>query len=304
LGALLEGLRKAFSSFIEKLGSKELSSKELQPVLEELKLSLVRNDVAYTVAEEICSEIAEKLSGVKVGRFEDVRPLVKKTLRQVLLETLKTSYEKGFLETVKAKVSKGEPAVILFVGVNGSGKTLTIAKVGRMLLRNGFTVCIACSDTFRAGAIEQVEILAKRLGVRAIKQTYGSDAAAVAYDAVQYARAHGINVVLIDTAGRMQTRRNLMEEMRKIARVTNPDLVVFVGDSLTGNDAVNQAEEFMKYVGIDFVILTKMDADAKGGAAISISKLIGRPVAYIGTGQDLEDLEPFDPERFVDKIVV
>jgi len=304
LGALLEGLRKAFSSFIEKLGSKELSPKELQPVLEELKLSLVRNDVAYTVAEEICSEIAEKLSGVKVGRFEDVRPLVKKTLRHVLLETLKTPYEKDLLETVKAKVSKGEPAVILFVGVNGSGKTLTIAKVGRMLIRNGFTVCIACSDTFRAGAIEQAEILAKRLGVRAIKQTYGSDAAAVAYDAVQYARAHGINVVLIDTAGRMQTRKNLMEEMRKIARVTNPDLVVFVGDSLTGNDAVNQAEEFMKYVGIDLVILTKMDADAKGGAAISISKLIDRPVAYIGTGQGLKDLEPFDPEEFVDKIVV
>ncbi|MCD6444047.1 signal recognition particle-docking protein FtsY [Candidatus Bathyarchaeota archaeon] len=301
---MLEGLRKTFSSFIEKLSSKELGFKELQPVLEELKLSLVRNDVAYTVAEEICGEIAEKLSGVKVGRFEDVKPLVKKTLRQVLLETLKASYEKDFLETVKAKVSKGEPAVILFVGVNGSGKTLTIAKVARLLLGNGFTVCIACSDTFRAGAIEQVEILAKRLGVRAIKQAYGSDAAAVAYDAVQYARAHGINVVLIDTAGRMQTRKNLMEEMRKIARVTNPDLVVFVGDSLTGNDAVNQAEEFMKYVGIDFVILTKMDADAKGGAAISISKLIGRPVAYIGTGQDLEDLKPFNPEEFVDKIVV
>ncbi|MEM2849922.1 MAG: signal recognition particle-docking protein FtsY, partial [Candidatus Bathyarchaeia archaeon] len=183
------------------------------------------------------------------------------------------------------------------------GKTLTVAKVARLLLKNGFSVCIACSDTFRAGAIEQAEILANKLGIRAIKQKYQSDAAAVAFDAIQYAKAHGINVVLIDTAGRMQTKRNLMEEMQKIARVAKPDLVVFVGDSLTGNDAVNQAEEFMKCLNIDLVVLTKMDADAKGGSAISISALIDRPIAYIGVGQTLDDLEPFDPEKFIENIL-
>lgn len=301
--ALLESLRKAFSLFVERISLEELNPEKIKPLLEDFKIELVKNDVAYSVAESICSEVAEKLSGVKVKRFEDIKPIVKNTLRQVLLEKLSTRLRKDLIETVKFKLSAKEPAVILFVGVNGSGKTLTVAKVARLLLKNGFTVCIACSDTFRAGAIEQAEILANRLGIRSIKQSYGSDAAAVAFDAIQYAKAHGIDVVLIDTAGRMQTKRNLMEEMQKIARVAKPDLVMFVGDSLTGNDAVNQAEEFMKCLNIDLVVLTKMDADAKGGAAISISTLIGRPIAYIGVGQTLDDLEPFDPEKFIENIL-
>ncbi len=301
--ALLESLRKAFSLFVEKISLEELNPEKIKPLLEDFKIELVKNDVAYSVAESICLEVAGKLSGVKVNRFKDIKPIVKNTLRQVLLGKLSTRHHKHLIETVKFKLSAKEPAVILFVGVNGSGKTLTVAKVARLLLKNGFTVCIACSDTFRAGAIEQAEILANRLGIRVIKQSYGSDAAAVAFDAIQYAKAHGINVVLIDTAGRMQTKRNLMEEMKKIARVAKPDLVVFVGDSLTGNDAVNQAEEFMKYLNIDLVILTKMDANAKGGAAISISTLIDRPIAYIGVGQTLDDLEPFDPEKFIENIL-
>jgi fused signal recognition particle receptor len=300
---LLESLRKAFSLLIEKVSSEELNPDKIKPLLEDFKITLVKNDIAYSVAESICSEVGEKLSGVKVKRFEDIKPIVKSTLKQVLLEKLSTKYDKDLIETVKSKLSEKEPAVILFVGVNGSGKTLTVAKVAKLLLKNGFTVCIACSDTFRAGAIEQTEILANRLGIRAIKQSYGSDAAAVAFDAIQYAKAHGINAVLIDTAGRMQTKRNLMEEMQKIARVAKPDLVVFVGDSLTGNDAVNQAEEFMKCLNLDLVILTKMDADAKGGAAISISALISRPIAYIGVGQSLDDLKPFNSEKFVEEIL-
>ncbi|MEM3546085.1 MAG: signal recognition particle-docking protein FtsY [Candidatus Bathyarchaeia archaeon] len=301
--ALLESLRKAFSQFLEKISLEELNPEKIKPLLEDFKVELVKNDVAYSIAESICSEVAERLSGVKVKRFEDIRPTVKGTLRQILLEKLSKNRQKDLIETVKSKLSERRPAVILFVGVNGSGKTLTVAKVAKLLLKNGFSVCIACSDTFRAGAIEQAEILANKLGIRAIKQKYQSDAAAVAFDAIQYAKAHGINVVLIDTAGRMQTKRNLMEEMQKIARVAKPDLVIFVGDSLTGNDAVNQAEEFMRYLNIDLVILTKMDADAKGGAAISISSLINRPIAYVGVGQSLDDLEPFNPEKFVEDIL-
>lgn len=300
---LLESLRKAFSTLIERISLEELNSKKIDPLLEDFKMELVKNDVAYSVAESICSEVAKRLSGVKVKRFEDVKPTIKNTLKQVLLEKLSTKHRRDLVEAVRSKLLEKRPVVILFVGINGSGKTLTVAKVARLLLKNGLTVCMACSDTFRAGAIEQAEILANRLGIRAIRQNYGSDAAAVAFDAIQYAKAHGISVVLIDTAGRMQTKKNLMEEMQKIARVAKPDFIIFVGDSLTGNDAVNQIEEFMKYLNIDLVILTKMDADAKGGAAISISTLIDKPIAYIGIGQSLDDLEPFDPEKFVESIL-
>ncbi|MCD6465381.1 signal recognition particle-docking protein FtsY, partial [Candidatus Bathyarchaeota archaeon] len=167
----------------------------------------------------------------------------------------------------------------------------------------GYSVVLACSDTFRAGSIEQLEQHAKRLGVNVIKHRYGSDAAAVAYDAVQHARARGINVVLIDTAGRMQTNRNLMAEMEKIVRVVNPDLVIFVGDALTGNDVVSQAEEFNRHVSISGSILTKMDADAKGGAAISIAYVTKKPIIFLGVGQEYNDLEPFKPELIVNRIL-
>ncbi|MEM2568040.1 MAG: hypothetical protein QXH20_06175 [Candidatus Bathyarchaeia archaeon] len=179
----------------------------------------------------------------------------------------------------------------------------TIAKVAKLLTGKGYAVVLACSDTYRAGAIEQLETHAKRLGIRMIKHMYGADPAAVAYDAISHAKAHEIHAVLIDTAGRMQTNRNLMNELAKIKRVVNPDLTILIVDSLTGNDAVMQAEEFHKSVGIDATILTKVDADIKGGSALSVTYVTRKPILFIGTGQKYDDLEEFQPEKFVDMIL-
>ncbi|MCK4491255.1 MAG: signal recognition particle-docking protein FtsY, partial [Candidatus Altiarchaeales archaeon] len=196
-----------------------------------------------------------------------------------------------------------KPCKLIFVGVNGTGKTTTIAKVARYLMRNNLSVVLAAGDTFRAGAIEQISRHAQNLGVNTIKHQKGADAAAVIYDAIEHARSKGIDVVLADTAGRMQTNINLMDELRKITRVNKPHLSIFVGDALTGNDAVDQAKKFNDAIGVDAIILTKMDADAKGGSALSIVNETRRPIIFMGTGQNLEDLEEFDREWFVAEII-
>ena len=300
---MFEKLRDSFSKLASKIAEVELKPENLNPLLQDFKFSLIENDVAVTVADYICDEIEKRLSGLRVSRLADRKSLIKDALKEVLLEILKPPEKIDLMEIVEKKRQSKEPCVIVFVGINGTGKTTTIAKIAHALLNKNYSVVLACSDTFRAGSIEQLAVHAKRLGVPMIKHQYGADAAAVAYDAIQYAKARGINVVLIDTAGRMQTNKNLLLEMEKIIRVANPDLVIFVGDSLTGNDAVFQAEEFSKSVRIDCSILTKMDADAKGGAAISITYVTKKPVLYVGTGQGYDDLEPFNPETVVNRIL-
>jgi len=300
---MFERLRDSFSKLASEIAEVELKPENLNPLLQDFKFSLMENDVAVTVADYICDEIEKRLSGLRVSRLADRKSLIKDTLKEVLLEILKPPEKIDLMEIVEKKRQSKEPCVIVFVGINGTGKTTTIAKIAHALLNKNYSVVLACSDTFRAGSIEQLAVHAKRLGVPMIKHQYGADAAAVAYDAIQYAKARGINVVLIDTAGRMQTNKNLLLEMEKIIRVANPDLVIFVGDSLTGNDAVFQAEEFSKSVRIDCSILTKMDADAKGGAAISITYVTKKPVLYVGTGQGYDDLEPFNPETVVNRIL-
>jgi fused signal recognition particle receptor len=235
--------------------------------------------------------------------LEDRKKIVEENLRQVLLEVMLTNNKIDLLEKAEEKRKKGEPFVLLFVGINGTGKTTTIAKVAQFLRDKGYSVVLACSDTYRAGSIEQLEEHAKRLGMRIITHKYGADPAAVAYDAISHAKAHGINAVLIDTAGRMQTNQNLMNELAKVKRVITPDLTVLTVDSLTGNDAVMQAEEFHKSVGIDATILTKVDADVKGGAALSVTYVTQKPILFIGTGQAYKDLEVFNPEKFVQMIL-
>ncbi|RLG62406.1 signal recognition particle-docking protein FtsY [archaeon] len=300
---VLEGLKRCLSSFADKISKTELKPENIRPMLEELEFSLVASDVALPVAEEICKEVAEELTGVQAPRFGDKRSLVRGALRRALLKTFETGEKVDILRLLEEKRREGEPLVILFVGVNGTGKTTTIAKLAKYLLDRHYTVLLACSDTFRAGAIEQLGEHAGRLGVRMLKHEYGADPAAVAYDAVAHARARGINAVLIDTAGRMQTDKNLMEEVAKIKRVVEPDLTILTVDALTGNDAAKQAEEFHKRIGIDATILTKVDADVKGGAAISVTHTTKKPIIFIGTGQKYEDLEPFNPEKFVDMIL-
>ncbi len=296
-------LREGFSGLISKVATTELKAEKLRPMLEEFRINLVENDVAVSVADHICGEIEKRLDGVQVKRLEDKRELVEKNLREVLLEILSGNERIDLFELAQEKKKGNQPLVIVFVGINGTGKTTSIAKVANLLTKNGYLVVLACSDTYRAGSIEQLEEHAKRLGVRMIKHTYGADPAAVAYDAINHAKAHRINTVLIDTAGRIQTDRNLMNELAKIKKVINPDLTILTVDSLTGNDAVMQAEEFHQRVGIDGTILTKVDADVKGGSALSVTYVTKKPIVFIGTGQTYDDLEEFRPEQFTEMIL-
>jgi len=300
---LFERLRTHISAFFDKVSKTELKGENLETPLEEFKLTLLESDVAIPVADHICARLKERVEGLTVPRFSEVREPLRTGLHQVLLEVLKSGERRNLLEVIDEKRKLGEPASIVFVGINGTGKTTTIAKVGHLLLRKGYSVVLACSDTYRTGSIEQLEEHSRRIGVKMIRHKYGADAAAVAFDAISYGRSHGINAILIDTAGRMQTNRNLMEELKKIKRVVKPDFTILTVDSLTGNDAVTQAEEFDKEVGIDATILTKIDADVKGGAALSVSYVTRKPIIYVGTGQRYEDLKPFEPEWFIKTVL-
>lgn len=300
---MFKKLKEGLSGLVNKVATTELKAEQLRPTLQGFKLSLIENDVAVSVADHICSEMEKRLDGVQVKRLEDKREIVKKNLREVLLEILTANEKIDLLELAQEKQRMSQPLVVVFVGINGTGKTTSIAKVAKLLTKNGYSVVLACSDTYRAGSIEQLEEHAKRLGLRMIKHTYGADPAAVAYDAINHAKAHGINAVLIDTAGRIQTDRNLMNELAKIKKVINPDLTILTVDSLTGNDAVMQAEEFHKRIGIDGTILTKVDADVKGGSALSVTYATKKPIVFIGTGQKYNDLEEFKPEQFTQMIL-
>ena len=300
---MFQKLREGLKGLVEKVSTTQLRAEQIRPIMQDFKINLIENDVALLVAEHISAEMEKTLDGVQVKRLEDRKQTVKDSLRNVLLEILTPQEKVDFLGLAEKKRSLKEPFVVVFVGINGTGKTTSITKVATLLMKRGFSVVLACADTYRAGSIEQLEEHARRLGVRMIKHSYGADPAAVAYDAISHAKAHGINVVLIDTAGRIQTDKNLMAELAKIKRVIKPDLTVLTVDSLTGNDAVTQAEEFHKSVGIDGTILTKVDADVKGGSALSVTYVTKKPILFIGTGQRYDDLEEFKPEQFTKMIL-
>jgi fused signal recognition particle receptor len=300
---LFDRLKAQFSNFYDRIAKTELTGKDLDNVLDQFQLSLIENDVAVSAADFVSNQLREKLRDVQFARFTDPRARVKVILQEVLLSLLQRAGQLDIFALIDKKKSVGEPAVLVFIGINGTGKTTSIAKLAYVLQKKGRTVILAASDTYRSGSIEQLEEHARRIGVRVIKHQYGADPAAVAFDAVNYAKAHRINAVLIDTAGRMQTNKNLLEEMRKIVRVTNPDLTVLVVDALTGNDAVEQGKVFSEAVKIDGIILAKLDADVKGGSAISLSYIMGKPVAMVGTGQKYDDLEPFQAEAIVKNLI-
>jgi fused signal recognition particle receptor len=300
---LFEKLRGAIDTAVTKATTKELSEKNLADAVWELQMVLIQNDVAVEVAEHICELTKQKLLGSRTGRLGNISKFFKTAILDSILEVLTPEHPVDPIEFATEKKQKGEPTTILFVGVNGTGKTTTLAKLASVFKEMGFTVVIAAGDTFRAGSIEQLEKHAERLDIRVIKQDYGSDAAAIAYDAVAHAKARHIDIVLIDSAGRMQSNKNLLEEMKKIVRIAEPDLKVFVGDALAGNDALSQAKEFHKAIGIDGAILTKVDADPSGGAALSIAFVTGRPVIYVGVGQNYDDLRKFDPEWFAQRLI-
>ena len=270
----------------------------LDNILWEMELALLQSDVAMEALEQMKELIKKRLVGLRVASRSDITPTIEKALKASLVELL----SKNVFDPQVLLEKRDGPLVIAFVGVNGTGKTTSIARITHWLKENGKSVVLAAADTFRAGAIEQLELHANNLGCKFIKHQAGGDPAAVAFDAVEHARAKHRDVVLIDTAGRMQTNSNLMDEMKKIRRVSNPDMIVFVGDSLAGNDAVEQAKKFHEAVGIDAVVLTKLDVDAKGGAALSISSAIDKPIAFVGIGQEYEDIMPFDAAWIVERI--
>jgi len=274
-----------------------ISGEKLDDLLWELEVGLLESDVAYSVIESIKKDIKEELKNASFDRGK-IGEVVENVLRNAIAHVLKSS-EIDFNDFIERRK---KPVVIMFVGVNGSGKTLAIAKIAYMLKKQGKSCVMAAGDTFRAGAIEQLEIHANNLDVKIIKHGPGADPAAVAYDAIEHAKAKHKDVVLLDTAGRMQTNINLMDEMAKIKRVAKPDMIIFVGDALAGNDAVEQAKRFNEIVGIDGVILTKVDTDAKGGSALSVAYTIGKPLFFIGIGQRYEDQIPFNPQWMLDKI--
>jgi fused signal recognition particle receptor len=287
---------------VKRIFRREISPSDIDDIIWELQVGLLESDVAVPVTDQIIESVKGGLTGRKLGLREDPKKLANEVLKEALKQVLTTGKRVELLKLIEEKKSSGEPAVMVFVGVNGHGKTTSIAKLAQYLLNHGYKPVLAASDTFRAAGIEQLETHGERLGVRVIKHKRGADAAAVAYDAVKHAKARGLDAVLVDTAGRMQTNVNLMDEMQKICRVSKPDLTIFVGDALTGNDAVEQAEKFNEAVGIDGSILCKMDADARGGAALSIAQVTGKPILFIGTGQEYTDLVEFKPEIILDAL--
>ena len=280
---------------------KTIQEKHVEDVLWELEMGLLEGDVAMEVATEVVDNVKENLVGKKIKRSNDITEYTFYALRDAVSEIIDVP-SKSMTEMIEEKKAQGEPLVVMFVGINGTGKTTTIGKLANYYLKKGYTPVIAASDTFRAGAIEQVTYHADNVGVKIIKHQKGSDPAAVAYDAVEHARAQGKELVLIDTAGRMQTNVNLMDEMKKIKRVANPDLVIFVGDALTGNDATEQAKKFNDAIDIDGVILTKADADSKGGASLSIGYVIKKPIMFLGMGQGYDDIMEYDPEWMLNQL--
>jgi len=300
---MFDKLRKSLRSFVDAVSTKQLSEEDLEEPLDQLFFGLVESDVAVQVAEAIVERLKERLLGLRVKRMVKVGDVAREALRDVLSELLSMAEPVDFLSKAAEAKMRGEVFKVVLLGPNGHGKTLTAAKLAKLLLSHKYLVVLACSDTFRAGAEEQLEEHAKRLGVRMVKHRYGADPAAVAYDAVAHARAKGLHAVIVDTAGRLQTDRSLMDEARKIVRVVEPHLKIFVGDALTGNDALDQAEKFNEAVGIDGSILTKMDADAKGGAAVSIIYATRKPILFLGIGQGYDDLIPFNAKWLIDRLL-
>jgi len=299
---MFDKLRSAIKALSKAITERTLDEKEVSKLLWEFEIALMESDVAYEVVEELTSRVKSEIVGTKIQRSTDSSEYIGERLMSAIKEIFSGAKPLNVLEMIKEKKATGEPFIILFLGVNGTGKTTTIAKFANLLKKSGFSVILACSDTHRAGAIEQLTQHAERLSVKTITQKYGADPAAVARDAVLHAKSRRVDVVLIDTAGRMQTSRNLMEEMSKITRVVNPDLKIFVGDALAGNDAISQAKEFQEFTNFDAAILTKVDADVKGGAALSIAYITGKPIIYLGTGQSYDDLAQFNVGSFVSSL--
>jgi fused signal recognition particle receptor len=290
--------KKSFATKLkEKITTKKISEKEFEDLFWNLEVALMENNVAIEVIEKIKESLKMDLVN---------NPIEKKKVEEIIENSLKNSvkelFKEGEFDLIKKIKASDKPYIILFLGINGSGKTTSIAKVAHLLKNNDLSVVLAASDTFRAAAIDQLQTWGDKLELKVIKHDYGADAAAVAFDAIKHAKAKKTDVVLIDTAGRMHSNVNLIDELKKIVKVSKPDLKLFVGESITGNDCIEQAKTFDNAVDIDGIVLSKADVDEKGGTAISISYVTDKPILFLGTGQNLGDLERFSVSKLMESL--
>jgi fused signal recognition particle receptor len=303
-------LKKGVNSFLRKISTYEINDDNIKKAIKEFRDLLISNDVSLQVAKQVSKKLTLKMKGKRAKRFSDLSKMIPEFAKPILIDIISPEKPINIIEVVEnhkesfSRDSEKKPLIFLFLGINGTGKTTTIAKFAYILKKKGIRVVLAASDTFRSGAQEQLKVHADNVGVKLISGKYGSDSAAVAYDAIAHAKAKYADVVIIDTSGRMAVNRDLMEEMKKIVRVTNPDYTILVVDALAGNDATAQAKDFNKEIPLNGIILSKMDADARGGALISVTYATnGVPILFLGTGQKYDDLELFFPEKFVSKIL-
>ncbi|WP_049982598.1 signal recognition particle-docking protein FtsY [Halorubrum sp. BV1] len=276
-----------------------IEEEDLEEPLWDLEMALLESDVEMSVAERILDTVREKMLGESRKQVETTGELVESALHDALLDVIAVGqfdFEERIAEAEK-------PVTIVFTGVNGVGKTTSIAKLSEWLDERGYSSVLANGDTYRAGANEQIAEHADRLDRELIAHDQGGDPAAVIYDGVEYAEANDVDVVLGDTAGRLHTSDDLMAQLEKIDRVVDPDMTLFVDEAVAGQDAVNRAKEFNDAAEIDGAILTKADADSSGGAAISVAYVTGKPILFLGTGQGYDDITLFEPEELVDSLL-
>ena len=276
-----------------------IEEEDLEDPLWELEMALLESDVEMSVAEEILDTVREKMIGETRKQVDTTGELVELALHDALVDVISV----GQFDFEQRLAEADKPVTIVFTGVNGVGKTTSIAKLSEYLGDRGYSSVLANGDTYRAGANEQLQKHAENVDRKIITHQQGGDPAAVIYDAVEYAEANDIDVVLGDTAGRLHTSDDLMSQLEKIHRVVDPDLTMFVDEAVAGQDAVMRAQEFNDAAEIDGTVLTKADADSSGGAAISISYVTGKPILFLGTGQGYDDIEPFVPEELVDQLL-
>jgi fused signal recognition particle receptor len=282
---------------VKKITEKKLSEKDIDELFKEWEPELLQANVALEVIDFLKKGLKEKIAGKGVKRTR-AKQFVADAFKKLLLEVVNQGTI-NLEEIIKEARSRGKPACFVFLGFNGSGKTSSIAKLAKYLLDKKYKVVLAAGDTWRSAAIEQLEHHGRRLGVKTIKHQYGSDSAAVVFDAIKYAEANNCDVVLADTAGRTHTDKNLMDELAKVVRVNRPELKILVVDSLTGTDVLQQAIKFNEAVGIDAMVFTKIDVNKKGGSLLSACYAVKKPILFLGTGQNYEDLEIFDPKKLV-----
>ncbi|NOQ37940.1 signal recognition particle-docking protein FtsY [archaeon] len=295
-----KAIKGTVNSTIKVVSEKKIDEKALDDALWDLEMVLLENNVASDVSEKFCGEIKDKLAGKSVSRFD-----IKKTIEDTFRNNVREILERPPLDvygTIEKNKENSNPTLIMFLGFNGSGKTTNLAKLGHHLKEKGYSCVFAAGDTFRAAAIHQLEVHANNLKIPMIKHDYGSDAAAVIFDAVKHAKAKSIDVVLADTAGRTHMDKNLLEELKKITRVNQPDITLLVVESIAGNDIVEQGKVFSE-AGVDGILLSKWDIDQKGGAALSLTKAIDRPIVFLGVGQDYNDLKDFNIDEVMESII-